>query len=328
MICVCGHPDHVHGVVTFPARRRPCGICVNCDRTKSPGRQCCQDETLCGCTDMRDATMVVPTQDGLYPGISDAVYHADRGSLSSSGARQLLRAPAKFRYEQDHGSPHRDVFDFGSAAHTLVLGAGDEIAPIDADSWRSKDAQERRDDARKHHRIPLLVADYDKARAMADAVHKHPIANELFADGVAEQSGFWTDEATWLRLRFRPDWITQYQGAVTLVDYKTAQTADPKTFARKAFDFGYHFQAAWYVAGYEAVTGEAPRFLFIVQEKEPPYLVSVVEFDDAALCHGAVDVRTAVDIYAACIESNIWPGYGTEIHNISVPAWARRGTAA
>ena len=265
------------------------------------------------------------SRDGLYDGISDHCYHADRGSLSSSGARQLLRAPAKFRYSQDNPSDgRRDVFDFGSAAHTLVLGKGESIAVVDADSWRGKDAQEQRQKARDNQQIPLLAADHAKALAMADAVHQHPLASELLSDGVAEQSGWWTDDASWLRLRFRPDWITTYQGSTTLIDYKTSVTADPNVFAKKAYDFGYHFQAAWYQAGYRALTGDEPTFLFIVQEKEPPYLVSVVEFDLVAERQGLADMRAALDVYTACKESGIYPGYGDHVHNISLPAWARR----
>ncbi len=212
---------------------------------------------------------MLPESDGLYPGIPDAEYHSDESTLSSSGARQLLRCPAKFKYEREH-PVFRDVFDFGSATHTLVLGAGDEIVVVDADSWRGKDAQQRRAEARDSHRIPLLVGDFEKASEMAAVVHAHPIANRLFAEGVAEQSGVFTDARTWLRLRFRPDWITTYQGQTTLVDYKTSVTADPKVFARKAYDFGYHFQDAWYRAGWEALKGERPRFVFVVQEKDPP----------------------------------------------------------
>lgn len=270
---------------------------------------------------------MLPESDGLYPGIPDAEYHSDESTLSSSGARQLLRCPAKFRYEQDNGTTHRDVFDFGSAAHTLVLGAGDEIAVVDADSWRGKDAQQQRTEARDSHRIPLLVGDYEKASAMASTVHEHPVAANLLAEGVAEQSGVFTDERTWLRLRFRPDWTTTYEDAPTLVDYKTAASAEPAVFARKAYDFGYHIQAAWYQAGYAALTGVVPTFLFIVQEKEPPYLVSVVEFDFAAEQAGLADMRRALDVYQACQETGIWPGYGDIVHNISLPGWARRGAA-
>ena len=80
--------------------------------------------------------------------MDEATYHGDPvpgGSLSSTGARKLLppSCPALFRWQQDH-PVHKDVFDFGSAAHRLVLGAGPEIALLDYDNMRTKAAQEER----------------------------------------------------------------------------------------------------------------------------------------------------------------------------------------
>src|SRR5215472_5987110 len=52
----------------------------------------------------------------------------------------------------------------GSALHSLVLGSGEEIVSIDADSYRSKEAQAARDAAIQEWRIPLLCADYDEIK--------------------------------------------------------------------------------------------------------------------------------------------------------------------
>ncbi len=76
---------------------------------------------------------------GYAPGVYDipeGAYFADP-ALSCSGAKLLLppSCPALFRYRQDHPE-HKDVFDFGSAAHKMVLGAGPPIALVDAPDWR------------------------------------------------------------------------------------------------------------------------------------------------------------------------------------------------
>ena len=54
--------------------------------------------------------------------VDETTYHADRGSLSSTGARKLLECPARFRHEQLSPPPAKGVFDFGKLAHKLVLG--------------------------------------------------------------------------------------------------------------------------------------------------------------------------------------------------------------
>ena len=79
------------------------------------------------------------------PGIYDMpaeTYHADpvpAGSLSSTGARRILPpgCPALFRYEQQNGTGHRPEFDFGTAAHKLVLGVGPKLKRINAKDWRT-----------------------------------------------------------------------------------------------------------------------------------------------------------------------------------------------
>jgi hypothetical protein len=92
---------------------------------------------------------------GFHDDIPEAEYHAHQGSLSVSGAKVLLKAPALFKWQQDH-PVHKDVFDFGSAAHALVLGVGAPLHVVHADSWRTKAAQEERDKARAEGSIPLL----------------------------------------------------------------------------------------------------------------------------------------------------------------------------
>lgn len=262
------------------------------------------------------------TTDALTIGISNADYHADRTSLSASGAKLILKSPAKFRHQQQH-PVFKDVFDFGTVAHTLVLGEGDDIAVIDADSWRTKAAQQARDEARSEGRTPILAGDYRTCQAMADAINAHPLAKQLLSSGVAEQSGYWQDEPTDTRLRFRPDWMTELDSRPMCVDYKTCASAETGEFIRAAAKFGYDLQFAWYVTGLTALGIDNPGLLFVCQEKEAPYLVNVIELPAEAFQSGASRMRRAIDLYAACIEADGWPsGYGDGINTGTWPAWA------
>lgn len=264
---------------------------------------------------------MIPETDGLYPGISERDYHADRTSLSSSGARTLLKSPARFRYEQDH-PVFKDVFDMGTVAHTLVLGEGSEIVVVDADSWRSKAAKEAKDAARAEGKTPILAADYQVAREMADAIGAHPTAAKLLSSGSPELSGYWRDADTDIRLRFRADWLTEYEGRPLCVDYKTTVSADPEEFAKAAARYGYAVQFWWYVTGLNRVGVEDAGMVFVCQEKTPPYLVSVVELDEAAFAEGARQARRAIDLYWRCLERDEWPGYPDHIVPITLPPWA------
>ncbi len=271
-------------------------------------------------------SVTLPPENGAYAGVDNTSYHADTTSLSASGAKLLLppSCPAKFRQRMDGPREYKQVFDFGTVAHSLVLGEGCDFVAIDAPDWRTKAAQTERDKIRKDGKTPILQSELDRATAMAAAVYLHPLAGELLtAKGQAEISWYADDPATGIRLRARPDWKTEaYEpGRLWIIDYKTTVTAQPSDFARRAADYGYHFQAAWYQNVARLLGHKDPRFIFIAQEKEAPYLVSVVEFDDEAIEEGARLVRQAIDTYARCMETGLWPGYDEGITQMSLPPW-------
>lgn len=266
-----------------------------------------------------------PTGDGLFPNVPIEVYHGDLGSLSFSWAKKLLppSCPAKFHAERTGDRGFVKHFNDGHAAHTRVLGEGPEIVVIDAADWRTAAARAARDKALAEGKTPLLPDEDEMTRAMAATVHNHPEAAALLAEGQAEQSLYWTDPSTWTRLRTRPDWITEQHGRRVFVDYKTTKSAAPSIFRASAGDFGYHQQAAFNVAGAREVLDEDVRVVFIAQEKEPPYLVSVHEWSPEDIEIGAALNRLAIDIYAACTAEDYWPGYGDHIHQMRLTSKAR-----
>lgn len=280
---------------------------------------------------------MIPEQDGICTTVLEDEYHADRGSLSVSGAKLLLppSCPAKFRWAMDNERAPKKVWDFGHVAHRLVLGKGAEFTVLDpavhglkkdgtvADApaltatWKAAAA-----DARERGRTPISLADYEKAQAMAAQVFAHPDAGPRLADGTAEVALYHTCPETGVRRRGRCDWI-EPNGDID--DYKTSTTANPAELVRKFWQLGYFMQAAWYIDLAIAVgAAERPRFRFVVQEKEPPFLVTVVEYDDAAIDEGRRLNRLAIATYAECAASGVWPGYADQTVTISLPGWIAR----
>ena len=165
------------------------------------------------------------TERGLVHDLDERVYHSDPvegGSLSSTGAKEILRSPAHYRHYMDSSREPKPQFDFGSAVHTLVLGVGWDIEPLGFDSWRTKDAKEARAEVEAQGKVALLRKDFDRAEAVAISVLEHPSAGKLFRKGDAEVSAFGQHRSgVWLRGRF--DWLVNG----TLIDLKTVQSADP-----------------------------------------------------------------------------------------------------
>lgn len=267
--------------------------------------------------------MIAPTVPGLYPDIPETVYHGDPDSLSSSGVRTLVKpgGPAKHRaaVHQDN-----DDFDIGTAAHELLLGTGAGIVEVPFKTWQGNAAKEERAKARAEGKTPLLTKQLEATRAMVAAARDRPEVAELLpADGAAEMSAYALDPTSWIMLRARFDYlIISADRHVTIVDYKTTKNAAPRAFAKSAAEYGYHVQEAHYRRVLRELGYEVDRFVFLAQEKEPPYLTSIHEFDAAAVREGDRIVSAGIEIFAACRDADDWPGYGNRTYRMSLPAWA------
>lgn len=284
-----------------------------------------------GATSAPAAGPVEITEPGVHDIPADT-YHRDPvpgGSLSSTGARKLLppSCPALFRHEQQNPPAPKQTWDLGTAAHKLVLGSGPELFRVSFDTLRTKAARKEVADARARGAVPLKPDEYDQVHEMAEAIRTHPVAAKLLrrGRGMPEQSLFWKDSPTGVIRRARLDWLPAAgPGRLIVPEYKTARSADLESIPRAMHDYGYHQQAAWYLSGIKALglAGDAkPAFVFIVQEKTAPYLVTVFEPDAMALRIGAHRNRQALELYAACRTSGHWPGYSEQIELLSVPPW-------
>lgn len=276
---------------------------------------------------------VVVTEPGIYDLTAEA-YHRDpvpEGSLSASGVKKLLlpSCPALYKFERDHGQPHKKTFDFGHAAHKVVLGVGPEIVKVDFDDWRTSAAQAERAQAHADGKVPLLAKDYQTVLDMAVALRAHPLASRLFGAGTGEPevAMFWRDLETGIWRRSMVDWLrNQGTDRPLIVDFKGLAKVDPASLGKAMVDYGYAGQADFYLDGAKALglVDDDAAFLFVAQQKTPPYLITVFQPDPDALCYGRDTNRRAIEIFAACQESGVWPSFSDEIEEIALPPWVAR----
>lgn len=273
--------------------------------------------------------------------IANEVYHADpcpAPSLSRSTIADLInRTPAHARYCHPRLNPglvkeDSTTFDIGTAAHSLFLEGLDNCAVIDATDWRGKAAKESRDDARLVGKTPLLAHQYGKVKAMVEQAHIQLAASELAIkdlrkEGESELSYIWWEQGVYCRVR--PDWISNEkivagQKRKLILDYKTTgETADPSNFGKKAMSIGYDIQEAFYRRGVQAVEGgDAPQFIFMIQETYEPYLCSFVRLDPALQEIGNQKVDMGIHLWRICLEENDWPAYPSKVCCADTPEWA------
>ena len=265
--------------------------------------------------------------------MENADYHRHL-AISKSGLDVVAKSP--LHYWARFLDPNRVVPEptpamaIGSAVHTHVL----ELDQWDARYVTAPEGIDRRTKAGKAEweafttaatgRIVLPKADADLVMRMAHSVFSHPAAAMLLAlPGKAETTHMWTDAATGLQGKCRPDWLTD-DGRL-LVDLKTTEDAS-RGFAKSIAQWRYHVQSSWYLDGIEQATGTRPeQFLFLCVEKKAPYAVAVYAADAEMIAAGAQTAARDLDVLATCKAAGAWPGYSDQIEPISLPPWMRPG---
>ena len=140
-------------------------------------------------------------------------------------------------------------------------------------------------------------------------------------------------------------------------DLKTTEDASPEGFAKSIANWRYDVQHAYYMDGTrlaleqgkcnppqegkaelsvywtDPVTGVLCRcrpdfwrgypkhFAFIAVEKKPPYAVGVYVLDSEGVEIGRAQYQHDLRVYAECVRTGEWPGYGDKIQTISLPGW-------
>ena len=248
-------------------------------------------------------------------------YHA-HPALNASTLKAVHKYPLKkVRHDLDNRPGYNPAFTLGSAAHRLILeGNGDGIVLIDKPDYRTKEARVSRDAALAAGSIPLLPHEHEQVDAMCAAVKEDDTAGPLLTGHQPEVSVFADLYGQPCKARLDAWHQDDGTGRPLIVDLKTTQDADPETFARTALTYGYGQQQAHYMDIIAKETGREPRFLFVLVEKQAPYLVSVVELDNLFVEVSRQKNREAAEAWKRAKESDSWPGY-EGISRVLMPAW-------
>lgn len=268
--------------------------------------------------------MIAVTEPGLVRDLSENAYHSDPvegGSLSSTGAKRILEAPAVYQWHQQNPEPHKAAYDFGTAVHSLVLGTGALPEDHGFKDLRTKAAQEKADEIRGRGNVPMNAKEIAEIQACADAVLDHPIAGPMFKrdDVESEVSAFAPYEGEWLRSRM--DLLIPKSHII--VDLKTAAgDVSPKGFTKTVIDFGYDVSLYHYRLVYRIIHGVEPTFIHVAVSKKAPHLVAVHQLDKEFIDFAESRWSRAFARYKHGRTTGEWPGLPPIIHQISPPAWA------
>jgi len=195
--------------------------------------------------------------------------------------------------------------------------------------WSDLQAEWLRNNA---DRIVLSEKDWTTLHEMREKLFSDPYARRLLRQpGRAEMSFYWYDIETGELLRCRPDYYT-FNGIC--VDLKTTVDASQDGFCSSIQNYRYDVQHPFYQDGINAAIEQSRsdlakcrEFVFIAQEKEPPYAYCIYSLDPEDVELGRLEYKADVRKLAYCRNAGEWPGYGVGIQRISLKAWHRQQTA-
>lgn len=271
---------------------------------------------------------------GIYGEISADRYYADElndePTLNASVLKHLIKQSPRHAWTEHpklnpDWEPHvASKFDVGTAAHEIfLLGNDDHVHVVEADSWRTKAAQEVRDRARAEGLVPLLTHQWQDVSAMLTALReqlpKLDVDPPMFVEGKAEQTLIWRDRGVLCRARI--DWL---HGSLQAVDdlKSCGGSASPLVWASKTlFGMQAEIQAAFTTRGIRAVAGVNTEFRFLACETHPPYAISPVRLSPRALELANAQIDRGLDTWKRCLKEDRWPSYPGRIVDAEPPAW-------
>jgi len=237
--------------------------------------------------------------------------------IRATDLKTLAKAPAQLHYDRTHERETTPALTFGKLVHACFL----EPATV-SDDYIALPKLDRRTKEGKALYAEFLAAAEGKeviaqdvmneAHELSKSLMRNATAAELLACSQIETTHVW-DDVNDMRCKARID----IMGADYCADLKTTADASPKAVSQAIFKFGYHIQAAHYLAG----TGK-DRFIFIFVEKKAPYLSAVYELGAESIETGRAQRQELLGLYKACEESDNWPGYPVEIETIDLPEYA------
>lgn len=257
----------------------------------------------------------------------DEEYHGKNMQeyVSSTMLKTLAHSPAHLRHMLDNPSAKdTDALRCGRAIHCAILDGPQEFVRQyrvkKKANWATVAGKSEKAAMLADRVTPLTVDEHAMVMGILRAFESHPeIMNMIDDNPQFEQTILWRDEETGLLCRAKPDVF----GGNFMVDLKSARDARPAKFNRQFFDLGYHIQAAHYAAAWKAITGwdtaDDLYFVFFAAEKTPPFGNLLYHVPYEVTRYGMKERRELMLKYKDCVDKNEWPGYGHEIHELTLP---------
>lgn len=249
--------------------------------------------------------------------MTEREYRAAEG-VNQSTLKELRRSPAHYKWALTHPPEDTAALRLGRAAHAAILtptAYKRDFATAPADNRNTKAYREFSASAPEGVTV-LLPSEAEKVREMVKAYRSAPEARQLLRHTRREVPVFWRDADTGILCKGRFDALS----STAVIDIKTTRDASTRAFQREAMRYGYHIQAAHYLAAAEATKGRRFDWYFLLIEKDPPHAVHILKASPGFIDAGMLERLQLMATLKRCMDADQWPGYTAS--RLDAPSWS------
>lgn len=275
---------------------------------------------------------------GIYEDMPFDEYKAI-DAVNASSLAAVERSTFHWDYMRRNPPPATRALEFGSAFHAMILEPEEFKRNYDRNpygNWRTKVAREYRDALKEQGKIaiadnpdassPWEAGDWFALQQMKLNLDDHETAPGLL-NGRRELTIVWED----------PDFDILCKGRIDcrndvwnfLVDLKTTQDASKREFMRSVIKWGYDAQAAFYMDGWEDVTGgkAAKSFVIVATEKVPPFETACYAISPEFISRGRGIYKQALSKLRKALQEDDFKSYDQGLVSLEPYFTSGRGEA-
>ena len=223
----------------------------------------------------------------------DSFYYSDYEFVTNSQLGLIKKDVRTYKMMRDNPELNKETMPmiFGRAYHVAMLEPNDfnnKVLVFDSATRTTKGFKGCKENNPKAPTI-ILQKEYDKIMYMQDVLFSHSEVRDLLqSEGEREIANAWKDEDTNVFCKGKAD----YRNGKTLIDLKTTVDGSFYGFSNSCKKYGYDRQSAFYMDGFNC-----DEFVFITQEKERPYNVSIFYAGDQFVDRGRNEYKYLLDVY-------------------------------
>lgn len=291
-------------------------------------------------------------ENGIYTDISIQDYHANTSHLSATGIKIAKKSLKEWDWTR-RGMIQREEkmhFSFGNAFELALIdpiGFSENVAILNDAEWIGqalKDNPElvspRASKVYKGHMANFVNENkgkyminetgsesYETIKYMMESAYADAVIQKLILNTEYQTSVFWTDEASGLNLKTRPDLCKRKKNIV--VNIKTAMDGSPSAFSKDLAKYEYPLQACIEMRGCieSGIMASVDNYFWLVFEKVAPYNATIYEFDESDRKACDDELTYLLNKIARAQKENLFPGYTDRADNphgilkANIPMW-------